>query len=58
MGGDSQNALINTINGNPGDVIWQRDMYERVIRNESELQRIRKYIKDNPANWDDDEFNV
>ena len=49
---------INTINGNPGDVIWQRDMYERVIRDENELQRIRKYIKDNPSNWDDDEFNV
>jgi REP element-mobilizing transposase RayT len=34
--------------------VWQRNYFERVIRNERELERIRKYIHDNPANWDDD----
>jgi REP element-mobilizing transposase RayT len=28
--------------------LWQRNYYERVIRNEFELNRIRKYIQDNP----------
>ena len=28
--------------------IWQRSFYDRIIRNESELLKIRKYIKLNP----------
>jgi REP element-mobilizing transposase RayT len=30
---------------------WQPRYYDRVIRNSNELERIRKYIADNPANW-------
>ena len=30
---------------------WQPRYYDRVIRNADELERIRKYIGDNPANW-------
>ena len=30
---------------------WQRDMFESVIRNESELNRIREYIHYNPLMW-------
>jgi putative transposase len=37
--------------------IWQRNYYERVIRNEDELNEIRQYIMDNPAKWDTDEEN-
>jgi len=37
--------------------IWQRNYYERVIRNENELNEIRQYIVDNPAKWDTDEEN-
>ncbi len=29
--------------------IWQRNYHEHIIRNEDELNRIRKYITDNPA---------
>jgi putative transposase len=38
--------------------IWQRNYYERIIRDEIELLKIRKYIKNNPKNWkkDKDEF--
>lgn len=32
--------------------IWQRNFYERIIRNELELNRIRRYIIDNPKNWE------
>jgi putative transposase len=31
--------------------IWQRNFYERVIRNDDELNRIREYIRLNPLRW-------
>lgn len=34
--------------------VWQRLFYEHIIRDEYELNRIRKYIRDNPINWDKD----
>jgi len=37
--------------------LWQRNYYERVIRNEDELTRIRQYIADNPAQWAHDREN-
>jgi len=37
--------------------IWQRNYFERVIRNERDLDNIRTYIKNNPANWAQDEEN-
>jgi REP element-mobilizing transposase RayT len=30
---------------------WQPRYYDRVIRNSNDLERIRKYISDNPNNW-------
>jgi REP element-mobilizing transposase RayT len=36
---------------------WQRNYYERVIRNEDELYRIREYILENPAKWAQDKNN-
>ncbi|GAM10690.1 putative protein [Geobacter sp. OR-1] len=35
--------------------LWQRNYYERVIRDDAELAGIREYIRNNPANWADDE---
>jgi len=49
--------LVNEFRQAPGTVIWQRNYYERIIRNESELDRIGEYIVSNPANWIDDENN-
>ena len=37
--------------------LWQRNYYDRIIRSETELMRIREYIINNPANWDTDEHN-
>jgi REP element-mobilizing transposase RayT len=31
--------------------LWQRNFYERIIRNEQEYQTISKYISDNPVHW-------
>ena len=48
---------INEIRGTPGAPVWQRNYYERIIRNEEELNRIRQYIIDNPAHWEEDREN-
>jgi REP element-mobilizing transposase RayT len=37
--------------------LWQRNYYERIIRNEDELTAIREYIRQNPMKWTDDEDN-
>ena len=36
--------------------LWQRNYWERIIRNERELKAIRHYIWDNPANWKKDKL--
>ncbi|MCL2282684.1 MAG: transposase [Fibromonadales bacterium] len=33
---------------------WQDRYYDSIIRTEKELNRVRKYINDNPANWKED----
>jgi hypothetical protein len=37
--------------------LWQRNYYERVIRNDRELDRVRRYIRDNPLKWHLDREN-
>lgn len=39
------------------DFAWQRDYYDRVIRNERDLAAIRQYIVDNPCKWELDRDN-
>lgn len=46
---------INQIRNSPGVPVWQRNYYEHIIRNESELNRIREYNVNNPLNWETDE---
>jgi putative transposase len=45
---------INALRDTPGAPVWLRNYYERVIRNERELNAIRTYIRDNPAHWERD----
>ena len=42
---------INQMRGTPGVPVWQRNYYERIIRNDDELNRVREYIRDNPRKW-------
>lgn len=49
---------INQIRDTPGAPVWQRNYYEHIVRNERELNAIRKYIQNNPANWPTDTENV
>ena len=46
-------------NGWPGfsGRVWQRNYWERVIRDEEELGRIRQYIATNPSRWELDREN-
>jgi REP element-mobilizing transposase RayT len=37
--------------------LWQRNYYEHVVRNEKALDRIRRYIDENPACWAFDDEN-
>jgi REP element-mobilizing transposase RayT len=45
---------INHLYDTPGRKIWQRNYYERIIRNQNELKRIREYIINNPQQWEFD----
>lgn len=49
---------INALYDDHGIVIWQRNYHEHVIRNETECIRIRRYIRNNPLNWDIDPENI
>jgi putative transposase len=47
------NQLQNTLGGK----FWQRGYYDRIIRHKKELQKIRKYIAENPLKWELDEYH-
>jgi len=37
--------------------VWQRNYYEHIVRNDDALNRIRRYIDDNPSKWEWDREN-
>jgi len=43
---------------NRNNHFFQPNYHDRVIRNENEYWRIKKYIKNNPKNWENDTFNT
>jgi putative transposase len=49
---------INQHRGISGVPVWQRSFYERILRDEGEWDRARKYILQNPQNWQDDQENA
>lgn len=48
---------INTYRSTPGHLVWQRNYWERIIRDDDELNRIREYIINNPLKWELDNEN-
>ena len=42
----------------PSLPIWKRNYYDHIVRNENSLNRIRKYILENPLRWSEDRFCV
>lgn len=49
---------INNFTDTPGGQVWQRNYYERVIRDEEELEKFRNYIMDNPRRWAEDSEKI
>ena len=49
---------INQLRDTPARMVWQRNFWERVVRDDAEMDRIREYIGDNPARWGLDELNI
>jgi REP element-mobilizing transposase RayT len=49
---------INQMRNTPGISVWQRNYYEHIIRDEKSLENIRNYIINNPAKWQDDDYNL
>jgi putative transposase len=38
-------------------IVWQRNYYEHIIRNDESLNHIRQYVLDNPVRWAFDREN-
>ena len=49
---------INQLQRAEKTAVWQRGYYERIIRNERELNATRQYILNNPARWNEDRDNL
>jgi putative transposase len=49
---------INRLRDTPGARVWQRNYYERVIRDDGELARGRGYVAANPGRWAEDDYYV
>ena len=48
---------INQTRNTPGRPVWQRNYFEHIVRTDGELDRIRDYIRQNPAKWEIDPEN-
>lgn len=53
----ASSLAVNRLREVTGVSIWQRNLHDHVVRDEVELERIRKYIKDNSSHWDEDQEN-
>ena len=51
-----KSSLKRYTNENNIDFAWQERFYDRIIRDNNELDNVREYIFNNPQNWDDDEL--
>ena len=48
---------INKLRGVIGVPVWQKSFYDRIVRNDHELECIQKYIELNPLKWAEDRDN-
>lgn len=48
---------VNRLLERQGQPLWQRNYYERVVRDDGELHGFREYIRYNPVRWAEDENN-
>jgi REP element-mobilizing transposase RayT len=48
--------IYNQISERKGLILWQRNFYEHVIRDEQSLNEIQEYIINNPLKWYEDKY--
>jgi REP element-mobilizing transposase RayT len=48
---------INAMRGFNAPPVWQRNYFDRIIRNEKDYETIWNYIETNPRKWMDDQLN-
>ncbi|MEB3359488.1 MAG: transposase [Synechococcales bacterium] len=48
---------INMLRDTPGTPVWQRNYYDRIIRDDLSMQHIRRYIQNNPHAWRIDQLH-
>jgi putative transposase len=48
---------INVLNNNEGEIIWQSNYHDHIVRTYDSFENIDNYIKNNPKKWDADMFN-
>ena len=51
-------SRINNLRNTQGTAVWQRGYYERIVRNEREMQATQQYIRNNPIRWAEDRDNL
>lgn len=56
MVGSCKSAVTNWCNENNFRFGWQSRFHDHIIRDNNELERIRNYIINNPAKWEQDKF--
>lgn len=44
-------ARINRLRNTPGQRVWQRNYWDRIIYSERAIRMVRRYIRNNPARW-------
>jgi hypothetical protein len=47
---------INRLRNTPHAIVWQRNYWEHIIRDEEDWQRIADYILSNPLRWKEDKL--
>ena len=40
---------VNRVRGTPGERMWQRSFYDHIVGDQHDMERIRRYIRANPA---------
>ncbi len=48
---------INQMRDRPGVPVWQRNYFERIVRNPRHLDAVQRYIRNNPGRWEVDREN-
>ena len=49
---------VNELLRTPGDLLWQRNYWEHIVRTDDSMAKIEDYILNNPRTWESDQLFV